>query len=115
MAILPAAGIQSPDHAPTRSWQQIFGVWTAASHPARLPQHNLRYTQQGLWIPVATRILMASLRPHMRMKMAIFMAMTGWASRTLTAARITVDDEKALRFPVLTHPLNEVTQRIAWP
>jgi hypothetical protein len=41
--------------------------------------------------------------------------MTGWRSRILTAARLTADDEKALRFPVLTHPLNEVTQGIAWP
>ena len=77
MAILAAAGIQSPDYAPTRSWQQIFGGWTAASHPARPHQHNLHYTQQGLWIPASAR-------------------MTGWGSRILTAARITVDNEKAL-------------------
>ena len=76
-AILAGSGIQSPDCAPTRSGQQIFGGWTAASHPARLPQHNLHYTQQGLWIPVTTR-------------------MTGWGSRILTAARITADDGKAL-------------------
>ena len=77
--VIPAAaGIQSPDYAPTRSRQQIFGGWTAALHPARLPQHYLHYTQQGLWIPVATR-------------------MTGWGSRILTAARITADNEKALK------------------
>ena len=35
--ILAGAGIQSPDCAPTRSWQQIFGGWTAASHPALFP------------------------------------------------------------------------------
>ena len=77
MAILAATGIQSPDYAPTRSWQQIFGGRTLVSHPALSLQHNLHYTQQGLWIPVATR-------------------MTGWGSRILTAARITADNEKAL-------------------
>ena len=46
--------------------------WTAAPDPARLPGHNLHYTQQGLWIPVATRIAMAPPRPHIRMKMAYF-------------------------------------------
>ena len=75
--ILAAAGIQSPDYAPTRSWQQIFGVWTVASHPALSLQHNLHYTQQGPWIPVATR-------------------MTAWGSWILTAARITAQNEKAL-------------------
>ena len=73
--ILAATGIQGPDYAPTRSWQQIFGGWTAASHPAHFLRHNLHYTQQGLWIPVATR-------------------MTGWGSRILTAARIRADNEK---------------------
>ena len=34
MAILDAAGIQSPGYALTRSWQQIFGGRTAASRPA---------------------------------------------------------------------------------
>ena len=77
MVILAAAGIQSPDYAPTRSWQQIFGGWTASSHPALSLPHNLHYTQQGLWIPVATR-------------------MTAWGSRIPTAARITADNEKAL-------------------
>ena len=76
--ILAGAGIQSPDYASTRSWQQIFGGWTAASNPALSLQHNLHYTQQGLWIPVATR-------------------MTGWGSRILTAARIMTDNEKALK------------------
>ena len=75
--IFAAAEIQSPGYAPTRSWQQIFGGWTAASHPALSLQHNLHYTQQGLWIPVAAR-------------------MTGWGSRILTAARITADNEKAM-------------------
>ena len=76
--VIPAAvGIQSPDYAPTRSWQQIFGGWTAASHPALSLQHNLHYAPQGFWIPVATR-------------------MTGWGSRILTAARITAGNEKAL-------------------
>ena len=74
---LAAAGIQSPFHAPTRSGQQIFGGWTAASHPAHFLQHNLHYTQQGLWIPVATR-------------------MTGWGSRILTAAQIMADNGQAL-------------------
>ena len=69
--ILAGAGIQSPDYAPTRSWQQISGRRTAASDPVVSLQHNLHYTQQELWIPVATR-------------------MTGWGSRILTAARITL-------------------------
>ena len=77
MAILTGAGIQSPSHAPRRSWQQIFGGRTLASHPALFLQHNLHYAQQGLWIPVATR-------------------MTGWGSWILTAARIKADNEKAL-------------------
>ena len=76
--ILAGAGIQSPDYASTRSWQQIFGGWTAATNPAFSLQHNLHYTQQGLWIPVATR-------------------MTGWGSRILTAARKMADNEKALK------------------
>ena len=75
--IFAAAGIQNPDYAPTRSWHQILGGWTAASHPAYSLQHNIHYTQPGLWIPVATR-------------------MTGRASRILTAARITATNEKAM-------------------
>ena len=75
--ILTAAGIQSPDYAPTRLWHQIFGGWAAASHPALSLQHNLHYTQQGPWIPVATR-------------------MTGWGPRILTAARIMADNDKAM-------------------
>ena len=77
--ILSAAGIQSPGYGPTWSWRQIFGGWTA-SRPARPPQHNLHCTQQGLWIPVATR-------------------MTWWGSRILTAARITANNETALGLP----------------
>ena len=76
--VIPAAaGIQSPGYVPTRSWQQILGEWTAASHPALSLQHYIYYTQQGLWIPVATR-------------------MTGWGSLILTAARITADNERAM-------------------
>ena len=48
--------------------------------PCAFPQHNFYYTQQGLWIPVSTR-------------------MTGWGCRILTAARITADNEKALGLP----------------
>ena len=34
---LVATGIQSPDYAPTRSWQRRGAGWTTASHPGRLP------------------------------------------------------------------------------
>ena len=54
--ILVATGIQGPDYAPARSWQQIFGGWTAASHPALSLRHNLHYTQEGLRIPVAAKV-----------------------------------------------------------
>ena len=54
--ILVTTGIQSPDYEPTRSWQQIFGGWTAASHTALSLQHNLHYTQEGLRIPVAAKV-----------------------------------------------------------
>ena len=40
MAILAAAGIQSPDYALTRSWQQTFGGRTAASR-LRFPSAQL--------------------------------------------------------------------------
>ena len=37
--------------------QRVYdNEWTPASHPARHPGHNLHYTQQGLWIPAATRM-----------------------------------------------------------
>ena len=44
--------------------------------------------RKGLWIPAAARIAMAPPGPHMSMKMAIFMAMTGgmkrpWSARVL--------------------------------
>ena len=74
--ILAGAGIQSPDYAPTRSWQQIFGGWSAACPSASPSAQPSLHT--GLWIPVATR-------------------MTGWGSRILTAARITADNGKALK------------------
>ena len=45
--ILVATGIQSPDYAPKRSWQQIFGGWTAASHPALSLQQNLYYYENS--------------------------------------------------------------------
>ena len=34
---LVATGIQSPDYAPTRSWQRRGAGWTTASHRGRLP------------------------------------------------------------------------------
>ena len=45
--ILVATGIQGPDYAPARSWQQIFGGRTAASHPALSLQHNLYYYENS--------------------------------------------------------------------
>ena len=82
LVISAGAGIQSLDYAPKRSWQQIFGGRTAGSHPALSLQHNLHYTQQGLWIPVATR-------------------MTGWGSRIPAATRITGDNRKTILGPCL--------------
>ena len=49
--ILVATGIQGPDYAPARSWQQIFGGWTAASHPALSLQHNLYYYENSPFSP----------------------------------------------------------------
>ena len=79
--ILAAAGTQSPDYAPTPSWQQIFGGgrWHRTqrfSFSTTFITHK-HYTQKRLWIPVATR-------------------MTGWGSRILTAARITANNENTL-------------------
>ena len=61
-----AARIQSPDYLPRRLCQPRGAGWTGRRPNGNIPANTNRVgCGKGPWIPVATRITMASPRPHM--------------------------------------------------